>query len=154
MKSIGTLYYLGAIILALALVAYAIPFLSLVRFGGMGAYEISMLLGGGLLIFGLVVLQWKLANGLRNLRPWVRIPIIVLSVIGLIGFPLGTLISAYILYLMLAAKSKMIFSQEYQQIIAATPHLRYRSSLLKTVLFLILIVAALMSVAYWAKLNP
>ena len=94
------------------------------------------------------------AGGLRNLRPWVRIPTIILSIIGLIGFPLGTLISAYILYLMFAAKSKMVFSPEYREIIAATPHLRYRTSFLKTVLVVILIIAAFMALAFFYKSVP
>lgn len=153
-KSIGTLYYLGAIILSLAFLSYAVTTSQILRTGTLGGYELALLIGSGLLILGLIVLQWKLAGGLRKLRPWVRIPIIIFSVIGLIGFPLGTIISGYILYLMLAAKSKMIFSPEYQQIIAETPHIRYKSSILKTVLVVILLVAALMGAAFFFRTAP
>ncbi len=148
-KSVGTLYYLGAIILLLVLLTSAVPVIPLL--GSMGGYEIALVLGGGLLIFALIVLQWKLATGLRQLRPWVRIPTIVLSIIGLIGFPLGTLLSAYILYLMFAAKSKMVFSPEYQQVIIDTPQIRYRSSVLKTVLVVILILAVILGMTIYLR---
>lgn len=148
-KSIGTIYYLGAIILSLAFLSYAASTSLIISAGALGGSELALLFGTALLILGIIILQWKLAGGLRKLRPWVRIPIIVLSVIGLIGFPLGTLISAYILYLMLAAKSKMIFSPEYQQIIAETPHIRYKSGILKTVLIVILVMAALGGLAMY-----
>ena len=150
-KSVGTLYYLGAIILLLGLLSSAVPVIPLL--GSMGGYELALILGGGLLVFTLIVLQWKLATGLRQLRPSVRIPTIVLSIIGLIGFPLGTLISAYILYLMFASKSKMVFSPEYQQVITDTPHIRYRSSVLKSVLVVILILALILGIAAFYR-NP
>ena len=153
-KSIGTLYYLGAILLLLVLFGYSSTLLRVFNEGAAGGSEVGMLIGGALLMLGLIVFQWILAGGLRKLRPWVRIPTIILSIIGLLGFPLGTLISGYILYLMFAAKSKMVFSPEYREIIAATPHLRYRTSFLKTVLVVILIIAAFMALAFFYKSVP
>ena len=152
--SIGSLYYLGAILLSLGFLSYMVAIVLSWREGAAGGSELAVVIGGALLILAIIVLQWKLAGGLRNLRPWVRIPTIILSIIGLIGFPLGTLISAYILYLMFAAKSKMVFSPEYREIIAATPHLRYRTSFLKTVLVVILIIAAFMALAFFYKSVP
>jgi hypothetical protein len=147
-KSIGTLYYLGAILLLLVFFGYSSAILRVFNEGAAGGSEVGMLIGGALLMLGLIVFQWILAGGLRKLRPWVRIPTIILSIIGLIGFPIGTLISGYILYLMLSAKSKMIFSPEYQQVIAATPHLRYRTSLLRTVLIVLLVIAVFMAIGF------
>ena len=148
-KSIGTLYYLGAVILLLGLIVGAVPVIPLL--GSMGASELALMLGGGLLMLALIVLQWKLAVGIRQLRPWVRIPLIILSILGLIGFPVGTLISAYILYLMFSEKSKVIFSPGYQQVIAATPHIQYRSNVLKTVLIVILIMFVILGMAIYLK---
>lgn len=110
--------------------------------GTPGGREFLILIGLPLLLLALIILQFALAGGLRKLRPWVRIPVIILSIIGLIGFPLGTIISGYVLYLMLSAKSKMVFSTEYQRVIAQTPHIRYRSNLLVTVLVVLLVLVA------------
>lgn len=153
-KSIGSLYYLGAILLSLGFLGYMGTLFSFSRKGAAGGSEITILIVSALLMLGLIVLQWMLARGLRDLRPWVRIPTIILSIIGLLGFPLGTLISGYILYLMLSAKSKMIFSPEYRKIIADTPHLRYRTSFLKTVLVVILVIAAFMGIGFWFMAVP
>jgi hypothetical protein len=46
----------------------------------------------------------------------------VLSGIGLLGFPIGTLINGYILYLFLSKKGRTVFAPEYQEVIEATPH--------------------------------
>ena len=65
---------------------------------------------------------------IRRLRKWSRVVATIFACIGLLGFPVGTLISAYILYLLLSAQGTMVFSSEYQQIIAETPHVKYQSS--------------------------
>ena len=54
---------------------------------------------------------------------------IVLSAIGLLGFPIGTLISAYFLYLLVSEKGKVVFSDEYKEVIRKTPHIRYKTSI-------------------------
>ena len=85
-KSIGILYTLGGIGLVLSgvsLFAVAAP---------------EPLIAVVLLALG--ILQLWLAVGLRKLKKIVRIPTMILAGIGLIGFPIGTLISAYILYLL------------------------------------------------------
>ncbi len=55
------------------------------------------------------------ARGVRKLAPWARITTIVLAAIGLLGFPVGTLINGYILYLMLSKKGKRIFEDDYRR---------------------------------------
>ena len=67
-----------------------------------------------------------LGYGFRRLRPWVRIPATLVAVPGLFAIPLGTLIQAYILYLMFSAKGRVVLGSGYAGIVAATPHLRYR----------------------------
>ena len=67
------------------------------------------------------------------------------SVIGLLAIPVGTIISGYFLYLLLSKKGTVIFSPQYKQIIAATPHIKYKTS--KIVIALLLILIALIAIA-------
>lgn len=48
--------------------------------------------------------------------------------IGLSSIPVGTLINGYILFLIFGKKGKLVFSERYQEIIAATPHIKHRTS--------------------------
>jgi hypothetical protein len=63
-------------------------------------------------------------------KAWARIPSAILSGLGLISFPLGTLINGYILYLLFSKKDSTIFSDDYKQVIQETPHNKYQTSLL------------------------
>ena len=126
-KAVGLLYYLGGIGVTLAALA-----------GLVGAKDASV--GVTLLLIGLGVGQFFAGWGVRALRPWGRIVGCILSDIGLIGFPIGTLINGYILYLFLSKKGRTIFAPEYQDVIAATPHVKYRTSIIVWI-FLALIVA-------------
>lgn len=120
-KSVGILYFLGSVFMIL---------------GG----AISLANGDGVsLVVGLFFvaiggLQIWVGIGLRRLRPWARIPTGILSGLGLLGFPLGTLINAYILYLIFSQKGKTVFSEEYQRIIEETPHIKYKTSIVVWVL--------------------
>jgi hypothetical protein len=83
------------------------------------------------LVYGLVgALSIAVGGALRALQPWARTVTIVLSVIGLIGFPIGTIMNAYILYLLCAAKGKRLFEPDYQGIIDATPEIKYKTSII------------------------
>lgn len=86
-----------------------------------GVSFIFLLLGAGQLWVG---------YGLRRLRKWARIPTGILSGLGLLAFPIGTLINAYILYLLFCQKGKMVFSDEYRAVIEQTPHIKYRTSII------------------------
>lgn len=77
----------------------------------------------------LSMLQFCVGTGIRQLKKWVKLPVGILSGIGLFGFPIGTLINAYILYLVFGKKGAVVFSKEYQHIIAATPQIKYRTSI-------------------------
>jgi hypothetical protein len=87
-------------------------------------------------------------TGLRRLKRWARIPVGILSGIGLIGFPLGTIINAYILYLVFGKKGVTVFSDEYRLVIEQTPHIKYKTSIVVWIflgLVLLLIVAGLVA---------
>ena len=52
----------------------------------------------------------------------------MLSVIGLIGFPIGTIMNAYILYLLCAAKGKRLFEPDYEGIVGGARAYAYLGS--------------------------
>jgi hypothetical protein len=70
--------------------------------------------------------------------------------LGLIAFPIGTIINAYILYLLLSAKGKYVFSADYRAVITATPHIRYKMSFI--VWGFIWLVIALLLLAFGISL--
>ena len=95
---------------------------------GPGDPPAALFLGIGAFYLVMGLLQGFTAYGIRRFKGWARIIAIIFSVIGLIVFPLGTLISGYFLYLLLSEKGKVVFSDWYQQVIAKTPHIKYRTS--------------------------
>jgi hypothetical protein len=120
--------------------------------------SIAMLVGSAAMIFGLltrnnnfrieqfigllyplfaILFVW-IGSGFRKLDSRVRIPAGILSVLGLISFPCGTLINAYILYLIFCPKGKMVISPEYKEIIRQTPYIKYRTSLIAWIVLIIL----------------
>jgi hypothetical protein len=135
-KAVGILYYLGGVGGTLAGIA------SLV--GAAGDAE-SLFMGLFLVAFGAVSLAggW----GVRALRPWGRIAGCVLSALGLLGFPIGTLVNAYILYLYLSKKGRTIFAPEYKDVIAATPHVKYRTSIVIWVFLALVVGLVVLAVA-------
>ena len=77
-----------------------------------------------------------------------RVPTGILSGIGLLGFPLGTIINGYILYLVFSQKGTTVFSDEYHAVIAQTPHIKYRTSIVVWILVgLVLLLIAIGIVA-------
>jgi hypothetical protein len=122
-KSVGFLYVLGGVLL--------IAIGSVLLAGGMSARpgpQHLALLGGVYLALG--VFQVFMAVGLRRLRPWSRIAASILSAVGLLAFPVGTIINGYILYLLVCANGRTVFSEDYQRVIEQTPHIRYKTSIL------------------------
>jgi len=129
-RSVGILYYLGGGALTLAA--------GFVLFAPRGDAGVFMLFGIPLGV-GQVVVGW----GLRALRRWAQITSCVISGLGLLAFPVGTLINGYILYLLLSKKGRTVFTSEYKDVIAATPHVKYRTSIIVWI-FLALLVGLLL----------
>lgn len=119
LKSIGALYYLGCLFLGLSGLA-AIVAMASQPASGMVVILIMYLTFGA--IFG------ALGYGFRRTRPWIKIPGAIVASLGLLAFPIGTLINAHILYLLFSRKGQTVLSAPYQEIIAATPHVKYRRS--------------------------
>lgn len=88
-----------------------------------------------------------LGLGLRRLDPRVRVPVTLLAAIGLLGFPLGTIINLYLLFLLHGEKGKYVFTPAYREIIARTPQLRPKPGILVWLtlglIFLVLVAFAI-----------
>ncbi|MGC6467505.1 MAG: hypothetical protein ACON38_16190 [Akkermansiaceae bacterium] len=80
-----------------------------------------------------VLLIWA-GRSIRKLKTSGRILNVILFGISLIGFPIGTLIGVYALYLLLGPKSWTVFSADYREIITATPQIKYRTSRISWIL--------------------
>ncbi len=92
-------------------------------------------------ILALGVFQLWVGFELRKLRPRARIPAVILSVLGLLNFPIGTIIGAYFLYLLLGRKSSVVLSENYKQVVAATPHIRYKTPVFVWILLGLVLLA-------------
>ena len=134
-KSVGLLYYLAA----LALITIGVLSLTDFHFGE----SISTLVPGGLLLLAGIGVGF-VAHGLRRLRSWARIPTIILSsiavIVGLINTSGGVLIHIYILVKMMGKQAPFVMTQEYQRIIAATPHVKRKTSVVMVVLLVLLVI--------------
>jgi hypothetical protein len=140
-RSIGILHYLGGGLLALSTVVVLIA-------GAIGSAHGSAEIAGiavgvGLLIGALAALHLWVGRGLRRLNPNVAIPATILSALGLFGFPVGTFVNGYILYLLHSQKGKFILGEGYQEIVAATPHIRYRTPVWLIVVAALIIVGVI-----------
>ena len=143
LKAVGFLYYLGG---ALVLVA------GIVTLGGKSAGDDNPV-AIGMLLIALSVAQAFAGWGVRALLRWGRVLGCILSAIGLLGFPFGTIINGYILYLFLSKKGRTIFSPEYKEVIAATPHVKYRTSIIVWIFLALVLGLILVGVgaAFFAK---
>lgn len=136
-QGIGSLYYLGGVVLALSalgmLFASFAPAKSDASGPALGA-TVAVLCGI------LSALQFWVGRGLRGLKPRVVMPATIFSVIGLLSFPIGTIINIYVLSLLHGAKGKVVFGEGYSDIVAATPHIRYRTPVWVIVFALLLVL--------------
>lgn len=144
-RSIGTLYYIGAFFILLSAgAAFA---------GKLGDGRVPLPPAGSM-AFNVMIAVFAIMAGLsiwigrlyRTLSPSVRIPGTILAVLGLISFPIGTAINAYVLYLIHSAKGKFVFSDEYQEVVAATPQIKYKTSILVKILVGILLAFFLLAI--------
>jgi len=136
-QSIGTLYYLagfGSACMALATV--------------LSHESKEMIVKAALVaVFGLFSCAYFwMGKQLKQLNPAVRRPATILACLGLLGFPIGTLINGYILFLLHSAKGKMVFSPEYQEAVLATPDIKYKTTKLVWVLLILVLLMIVLAV--------
>jgi len=146
LKSVGFLYFLLATFLLLACFGMAIS-----------AANDSQPMPAALmaaLFFGLAAILISSGIGLRRLKPWARVPAGIISGLGLLGFPVGTLINAYVLFLLFSTKGRMVFSPEYHRVMQETPHIKYRTSIVLWILLglvLFFVAAGMVAVFFRAS---
>lgn len=120
-KSVGCLYLLAGGLSLLYVVALLFA-LSNPQQGSddflMVVLPVTFVIGGVYLAVGF---------GLRSLSPGVKIPAVVLSALSILSFPCGTMLGIYAIYLVLSHKGSVVFSDEYKDVIAATPHVKART---------------------------
>lgn len=138
-KSVGILYYLGALGLLIAGIA---------QFGTFSDSSFGFSIGIAAFFIGLGALYFWIGSGLRKLKRSIKNVAGVFSVLGLINFPVGTIINGYILYLLYSKKGTMVFSDKYQNIIDATPHIKYKTSIVIWIILALLLLLIGTAVIY------
>jgi hypothetical protein len=128
-RSVGTLYYVGAILAAV-----------MVLMNVLNDRPIAVKIGMSILFVGLIFLYVKVGSWLNALDKRAKVPATILACIGLLAIPVGTLINGYILYLLLSKKGTVVFSEDYKKVIADTPEIKYKISLLIWILLGIVLV--------------
>jgi hypothetical protein len=132
LQSIGFIYWLGCFAMVIGTLGL-IGAISSQRGGFRFEFAVGLLYPVFAVVFG-----W-LGRGFHKLDPRVRIPGGVFCGLGLLAFPLGTLINAYFLYLICSAKSTIVFSPAYKEIIRQTPHVKCRTSLVMWIVLILLL---------------
>ena len=121
-KAIGTLHYFSGAMLLIGAIGMLAAMMTAPMNRPIGnAHSLLILVSGA---FGAALVA--LGYGFRRLRPWVRFPGGIVAAIGLLAFPVGTLISAWILYLMFGPKGLVVLGPGYQDVVAAAPHVNYQ----------------------------
>ncbi len=138
-QSVGYLYYLSGAAVIMASAIFGTGFGR--PDGRSGETNTGMIIAGSVM-FSIGCIQLWTAHGLRRLKPSARIPATLFSCLGLLGFPVGTLINGYILYLLHSKKGRTVMTADYAQVIAQTPHIKYKTSIIVWI-FLGLVVALL-----------
>lgn len=91
----------------------------------------------------------------RLLSRWAWLPLGAILFLGLLLFPLGTLINGYVIYLFLCRKGRTVFSPSYQRVIELTPQLQYRTSpVLIAMVIMLAIVIVTGVIAFLLGLAP
>ncbi|HEC76636.1 MAG TPA: hypothetical protein ENI33_05215 [Thermoplasmatales archaeon] len=79
--------------------------------GGMLGFGLggAVLAGAGIIIVLIGLIDLLIAYGLWTLKSWARTMAIIFAIIGLIGFPIGTIISIIILWYLFKPEIKEAF---------------------------------------------
>ncbi len=138
-RSIGRFNRLGLI---------AVPFLiySVITMFGRGPLPALKFLE--LFVLALCAASGWVGHRMTRLDPGSRLPAAVLHGVGLVGFPVGTALSAGILYLLLSKKGRRVMSPEYQGVVARTPHIRCPTPWAIWVIFIVLCVVLFVAMAF------
>lgn len=96
----------------------------------------------------LALLNLWVAVSLCRLHRSGRTVAVALAGLGLLMLPFGTIASAYILWLLLSRKGRMVFSDDYRKVINDTPHVSAQTAIVVRVLLLLLFIV-IAGFGYW-----
>ncbi|WP_367873363.1 hypothetical protein [Luteolibacter sp. Populi] len=153
-KGVGSLYFIGSLFLVIGGAGLIIAAVG----GNAGAAEVGLMV----LLPALGILGFWVGYGLRKLSPAARVVAgvltginLVLSIFGLPQSILAILINTYILNLLFSKKGAMVFSAPYKEIIAATPHIKYKTSIVVWIVLgiFILVILAGVGIAIFGSLR-
>ncbi len=127
-KGFGLLYAIGAgvyILFAIAAVIFSVfAFAAMNKDAGMAIGVVTLIYAA--VYFAIGSLVALVSSGLYKLSDVGKIGGAIFSVLSLCGIPIGTLLGAYMLYLLFSEKGNSIFTQRYRSIVKETPHIRTR----------------------------
>ncbi len=132
-RSLGLLYILGGVVGTLAMLGMFLAVIIPAVFGKGSRMSLAELL---ILIPLLALYPLLLVTGvsLRRFKPWSRWVAVAFSSLGLLGIPIGTLISGFFLYTLLNSKGSVVFTPQYARIVEQTPHIKYKTPTLAWIL--------------------
>ncbi|WP_035601646.1 hypothetical protein [Haloferula sp. BvORR071] len=150
-KGIGSLYFIGSIFILIGGVTMVFAGL---KGGNMGTAELAMMV----LFPALGLLGLWVGYGIRKLSPAARVVAgiltginLVLSIFGLPQSIIAILINTYILNLLFSKKGTMVFSAPYKEIIAQTPHVKYKTSIVVWIvlgIFVLVVVVGILAAVF------
>lgn len=120
-KSIGSVFLIAALICG----AFSFLIYSDRPIGGPARVAEQFTIMAIFIVIGLFLLLISIA--LIRLRPWVRVPAMILSAMFVFVIPIGTLLAPYFLYLLICKKGETVLSAAYRKTISQTPHIKYRT---------------------------
>ncbi|MEM6470095.1 MAG: hypothetical protein AAF802_11110 [Planctomycetota bacterium] len=147
-RTIGLLHMFGGVMAMLGATLFTISSVFAIFQGDEGAVLVTLFgVAYGAFGFG----SFYTGRGLRRFENTPRTLAIIISVIGLLAIPFGTLINALFLYVLCNRNASVIFSDRYREAVKQTPHVKNRFSfgfvLLVAVLISILIVGVIFVIA-------
>ena len=86
-----------------------------------------------------IAINW----GVRRFASWSRIPLIILAIVGLAAFPIGTVFGGLILLELYSPRQPKLLSKEYERIVKATLEMNDRTSGATWLVVFLLIVLVL-----------
>jgi hypothetical protein len=132
-KGIGLLYFLGGILTIVSLLATN---RNASQLPPGSAEATGYLIGTALVPLTFLILGY----GLRKLNTFARIIAGILSTFGLLGFPIGTVISIFFLYCLFSKKGRFVTTAGYKEVIARTPHIKRKTSVVVWIFLALLII--------------
>ena len=140
-KSIGSLFLLSSIVSGFITVSSVITAI----IAGVRGDVLSVVVGIGIFA-AIFTAQVSAGIGLHRLSPKSRIPAAILATLMLIGIPVGTILGVVFLYLLFSKEKQVRVQRRISQIVAATPHIKLKTSKLLVIVLLVLVAFLLVAI--------